>query len=75
MPRVKASVPPSNHTTMLNTTTMDRLSLKREAWARRDIEASSEQLLETRNLEVSFRYARVLLSKSRLRAEVFLQQN
>ena len=54
---------------------LNRLSLKQEAWARRDIEASYEQLLEARNLEHSFRYARVLLSKARLRAEVFLQQN
>lgn len=60
--------------TVLNTS-IDRYTLKREAWARRDAEASSEQLMETRNLEASFRYAKVLLSKSRLRAEVYLQQN
>ncbi|HET6567928.1 MAG TPA: hypothetical protein VFG50_08180 [Rhodothermales bacterium] len=54
---------------------LDRFYLKQAVWTRRDVAATAEQLVETRNLEASFRFARVLLSKARLRAEVYLQQN
>ena len=52
---------------------LDRPTLEQDAWRRRDVAASFEQEEETRRL--GFRHARVLLSKTRLRAEVYLQQN
>ncbi len=59
---------------MLNVT-LNRYLLKQDAWMRRDSEANEDQLFEAKNLDTAFRYARVLLSTTRLRAETYLQQN
>jgi hypothetical protein len=54
-------------------TSLDRYRLEQEVQERRNTLATYEQEQETRQL--GFRHTRVLLSKTRLRAEAYLQQN
>ena len=55
--------------------TLDRNALEQIAWERRDVVATMRQAVDARRLEKTFEHTRVLLSRTRLRAEVHLVQN
>lgn len=54
---------------------LDPYSLAEDAWLRRDKEATPEQQEDMRRLEHTFRHTRILVARSRLKAEAYLQQN
>ncbi len=50
-------------------------ALIRNAFVRQNLKATIDEEEDTIRLEVAFRYSRVLMSPSQLRASVYLRQN
>lgn len=61
-------------TTMIDQS-LERQFLEENVWRRRDVAATVEQEDEVRQATVAFQHARVLMSRARMRAEVYLQRN